>query len=238
MRNSYNKNNFKEEFYNLLKEYPEVVSVMPILIAVRDKEISILNDDLNLEKLDFSEKNTLTDEEIEKYYEFFNKTGLEHLLKEGRIRNLVDYVFGIEVGLDTNARKNRTGKIMEKIVGRIIEKICNNYNFLEYFSQMKGKDIIDKWKINLNQDENRIFDFVVYNKKSGKIYIIEVNFYNTGGSKLKATAGEYTTLNERLLKNNNLEFIWITDGKGWESSKNSLKDCYNKGVKILNLHNI
>lgn len=75
------KENFKEEFFELLKEYPEVITVFPILIAVRDNKITILNENMELETLEFKEKKYLTDEEIERYYKFFKETGLEDLLK-------------------------------------------------------------------------------------------------------------------------------------------------------------
>jgi type II restriction enzyme len=44
------------------------------------------------------------------------ETGLFDLISHHLINNLFDYVTGVEVGMNTNARKNRTGKTMSKIV--------------------------------------------------------------------------------------------------------------------------
>jgi len=231
------KENFKEEFFELLKEYPEVVTVFPILIAVRDNKITVLNENMELETLEFKEKKYLTDEEIERYYKFFKETGLEDLLKNRKIKNLVDYVFGVEVGMDTNARKNGIGDLMENIVKKYIENLCKQNKNLDYIFQATKDKIKEKWGINLTLDKtNRKFDFAVFNKNNRKLYLIEVNFYSGGGSKLKATAGEYKALNEFIKNNNsNVQFIWITDGKGWNTAKNPLKESFNSGVIILNL---
>ena len=234
------KENFKEEFISLLKEYPEVITTFPILIAVRTHSLTVLNNKtMDLETLEFRERKKLSNEDIEKYYKFFKETGLENLLKDRKIKNLVDYVFGVEVGMDTNARKNRIGKLMENIVKKYIEDdLCSKYDNIEYIFQATKDKILNKWNINLILDKtDRNFDFAIFNKNKGMLYLIEVNFYSGGGSKLKATAGEYQTLNEFITDRNdkNIKFIWITDGKGWETAKNPLKESFNKGVIILNL---
>lgn len=194
---------------------------------------------MEFETLDFKEKKELSNEEIEKYYKFFKETGLENLLKNRRIKNLVDYVFGVEVGMDTNARKNRIGKLMENIVKKYIEdNLCSKSDNIEYIFQATKDKILNKWNIDLVLDKtDRNFDFAVFNKTTKMLYLIEVNFYSGGGSKLKATAGEYQTLNEFIKNNNdkNIKFIWITDGKGWKTAKNPLKESFNSGVIILNL---
>ena len=234
------KENFKEEFISLLKEYPEVITTFPILIAVRTHSLTVLNNKtMDLETLEFRERKKLSNEDIEKYYKFFKETGLENLLEDRKIKNLVDYVFGVEVGMDTNARKNRIGKLMENIVKKYIEDdLCSKYDNIEYIFQATKDRILNKWNINLILDKtDRNFDFAIFNKNKGMLYLIEVNFYSGGGSKLKATAGEYQTLNEFITDRNdkNIKFIWITDGKGWETAKNPLKESFNKGVIILNL---
>lgn len=37
--------------------------------------------------------------------DFLKETGLDEIFISGRVKDLVDYVFGVEVGMDTNARK-------------------------------------------------------------------------------------------------------------------------------------
>lgn len=44
------------------------------------------------------------------------------LLTNHLVANLFDYVIGVEVGMDTNGRKNRTGHTMENIVQSYLEQ--------------------------------------------------------------------------------------------------------------------
>ena len=44
------------------------------------------------------------------------KTGIFDLISKHIINNLVDYATGVEVGLDSNGRKNRGGHLMEDLV--------------------------------------------------------------------------------------------------------------------------
>ena len=86
----------------------KVFEVLGILIAVRDegkKPVVDSRGNVVLLKSYFSSET--------KVVEFLQETGLASIFKSRRIKNLVDYVFGIETGLDTNARKNRSGYIME-----------------------------------------------------------------------------------------------------------------------------
>lgn len=65
-------------------------------------------------------------------YEFFCQTGLDEIFTNGKITNLHDYVFGVEVGLDTNARKNRSGKDFANIISNFLksENICFQIFFI------------------------------------------------------------------------------------------------------------
>ena len=72
------------------------------------------------------------------------------------------------------------------------------------------------------------------NKIKNKLYLIEVNYYSGGGSKLKATAGEYKELHT-FLKAQNITFIWITDGLGWQTAKSSLEETFNHNDYVINI---
>lgn len=228
------KEEMEEEFKTLISEYPEIITVFPILIAIRDDKVSVINEKIELEIFLFKERK-LNAEEVENYYNFFKNTGIEALLKDKKVKNLVDYVFGVEVGMDTNARKNRTGTSMESLVESYIKLLCSENNELEYITQATQKKIFDKWKYKVETDKtDRRFDFAILKKTQNKIFLIEVNFYGSQGSKLKATAGEYRSL-ENLLKLQNIDLVWITDGLGWESAKNALEETYNHNKYVINL---
>jgi type II restriction enzyme len=145
---------------------------------------------------------------------------------------LVDYAPGVEVGLDSNGRKNRGGPLMENLMEEFVRDTTNELN-IEYMPQATAKKIKDNWGINVKVDKSsRIIDFAINN--NGKLYFIEVNFYGGGGSKLKSTATEYIRMNE-YWNNQGIEFIWITDGAGWKSTLKPLREYFDKADYLLNL---
>lgn len=161
--------------------------------------------------------------------EFLNTTGLTEIFQSKKIKDIVDYVFGIETGLDTNARKNRSGHVMEGMVARIFDK-----NGVEYRQEVYSSEWPSITEV-LGDDEKR-FDFVI--KTTEKTYLIEVNFYSSGGSKLNEVARSYSDIAPKINSVNGFEFVWITDGIGWKSAKNKLQEAYNIIHRIYNLTNI
>jgi type II restriction enzyme len=166
---------------------------------------------------------------------FFKETGLKEFFESKVVKNLVDYCIGVEVGFDTNARKNRTGTLMENIVGNYLQNYCSKYTNFSFIEQATQKRIKEFFNYDIEIDKNsRRFDFALYNKSINKLYLIEVNYYSGGGSKLKATAGEYQYLND-FLKAQNLTFIWITDGIGWFTALRPLEETFNHNDYVINL---
>lgn len=214
------KDDLKQAIEELFNENPKTFDVLDILIAVRNnKETKVINESGKIVDLNeyFNSPN--------KIYEFIDKTGLIEIFKNKEIKNLVDYVFGIEVGLDTNARKNRSGKNMSKAVSLVFQN--HNIFFKEEVSSSEFPEISS-----LGVDIKR-FDFVI--KTQYKTYLIETNFYNSGGSKLNETARSYSDLATKINQYKNFEFVWITDGKGWIKAKNKLEEAFNTIPSIYNL---
>ena len=233
------KQNFDAEFRSLLKQHPEIVSAIPSLI-VRDGGASeifrIVEDIGDLARpdnvFDFS-KPAKTNAEIEKALLFVRNTGLIKLFSKDGVKNLVDYVIGVEAGLDSNGRKNRSGTSMESVVEAYLEDFIQNRK-LEFIPQATPKKIYDLWGFTVPVDKSsRSFDFAVSDGK--QLVLMEVNFYGGGGSKLKATAGEYKDLFE-LLNIPNVKFVWITDGGGWTTAKLPLKSAYERIDYVWNLN--
>ena len=192
------KKDFDSEFKYLLNHNPALIEMLPLLL-VRDgastKEFDILVDysskKLIYENYDFSVKNFKT-ADIDKYLYFVKASGFKKLIESQKIKNLVDYMIGVEAGLDSNGRKNRSGKAMEQIIEFFIADLCKK-NKLEYLTQANSEKIFNKWKIKIPVDKSsRRYDFVL--KKNDELIIFETNFYGGGGSKLKSTAGEYRNL--------------------------------------------
>lgn len=215
--------NIKEAVKEVFEENPKTFEVLDILIATRSKDKKqVINQNLETVLISSYYKNP------ESVYSFIRETGLEEVFKNKDITNLVDYVFGIEVGLDTNARKNRGGTLMQDTIANIFEKNRIPFEAEVYSTSLEGM-------ISLGDDLKR-FDFVIRTKR--KIYLMEVNYYNGGGSKLNETARAYTDIAPKINANPLYEFVWITDGKGWESAKTKLQEAYSNIDNIYNLTSI
>lgn len=207
----------------LWKENKNVFDILEILIAVRKSDNKkIVLDDGNVIKI-----NSLFDS-VDGVIKFVHETGLDEVFKSRKIKNLVDYIFGVETGLDTNARKNRSGHIMENTIATIF--LSNN---IQYRQEVYSSDF-PELSI-LGEDEKR-FDFVI--KTTNKTYLIEVNFYSGGGSKLNETARAYTELAPKINSLDDFEFVWITDGQGWLSAKNKLEEAFYTIPRVYNLTTI
>jgi len=213
------KNNLEEAINDLYEENPKVFEVLDILIAVRNKNTKTLDNTgkiVSLENYFTSPKSIL---------EYICETRLAEVFKNKEITNLVDYVFGIEVGLDTNARKNRGGDNMSKAVSLLFDR-----EEVYYKKEVNSTLFLDIESLGV--DVKR-FDFVIKTKK--KTYLIETNFYNTGGSKLNEVARAYSEVAPKINQYENYEFVWITDGQGWLSAKNKLEEAYNTIPSVYNL---
>lgn len=224
------KKNIEKEFVDLIKKYPDTKKVLPILVACREKIFTIITD-YNYKKINYSTYNfnALDDK---KALEFARGTGILKLFNDFKIKNLVDYVFGVEVGIGTHGRKNRAGSAMEDLVDMNIKKICKDTD-MEYLQKASSASVQAKWNIDLAVDRsNRILDFII--KNGNLLYLIEVNFYSGVGSKLKATAGEYKAINKFWLSHG-YRFIWITDGFGWKNAKKPLSEAFEDLDFVLNI---
>lgn len=227
------KEDIEMEAFNLIKQYPQVIKAFPTLIAVREKSIDILIDSKNFiyKKYSFT-KGKLTDEECKELAHFVVNSGIGEILKDKKVKNLVDYATGVEVGLDSNGRKNRGGTLMEGLVEEFVADTCQNIG-LQYMAQANAKKIKAEWNIEIVVDKSsRNLDFAI--NKNGKLFFIECNFYGGGGSKLKSTATEYIEMN-RYWNKQGIEFIWITDGAGWKSTLKPLREYFDKANYLLNL---
>jgi len=224
--------NIEAEFEGLMAKYPETLKCIPLLLAVRENEIYAQDEDGEF-KYNFKNANY----SIEQYKLFMRKTGLFDLLSKRLVANLVDYATGVETGLDSNGRKNRGGHQMENLVESFL--LSAGLKTEEtYFKEMTISAIEKKWGINLSTLSNqgkvvKRLDFVV--KKGATIYGIEANFYASSGSKLNETARSYKNMAISSKEITNFEFVWFTDGKGWNSAKNNLEETFDTMEHVYNI---
>ena len=227
--------NIEKDFEDIITKYPETLKSIPLLLAVRSNEISVTDADGEY-NFSFRKQNYSIDD----YKMFMRKTKLFDLLENHIVSNLVDYATGVETGLDSNGRKNRGGHLMENLVEDYIQK-AGFIKGQNYFKEMYIHEIENKWKIDLSAISNqgkmeKRFDFVI--KTDNQIYVIETNFYSSGGSKLNETARSYKTLAQEVATIEGVTFIWFTDGCGWNSAKHNLEETFDILDTIYNINDL
>lgn len=233
--------NIKYDFKVLLKKYPEILKCIPILLAVRSNEIYCQDEkggmlyDFSVKEFPCNSKN-----HYENISYFMEQTGLFDLLQNRIINNLIDYVTGVETGLDSNGRKNRGGHLMENLV----ESYIQNAGFIKdktYYKEMKIKDIEKKFGVDLSAISNKgktvkRFDFVI--KTKDVVYGIETNFYASSGSKLNETARSYKQIAQEAKEIDGFKFVWFTDGNGWLDARNNLEETFDVMEHIYNIKDL
>ncbi len=223
------KDDIETSAKDLLKEYPKIIGIIPALLAYRERKVKLLSDVSNFSITEYDFTKAI---DVDKAVMFLKKTGFLQLLSDRNIKSIPDYFIGVEVGLDSNGRKNRSGTSMEDIAEFFIKDICLRNGF-EYIVQATADKIKKKWNkdITVTKSSKRI-DFAV--NTPNKLYLIETNFYGGGGSKLKSTAGEYAEIYHQWTRDGH-QFIWITDGLGWKSTQRPLRDTFDNTDYIINL---
>lgn len=222
-------------FDKLVAQYPEILKCIPLLLAVRRSEIYAVDEEGGFD-YDFSTPNL----SAEQYKIFMRKTGLFNLISKHLVNNLVDYATGVEVGLDSNSRKNRGGHLMENLVEKYIRK-AGFAKGKTYFKEMYIHEIENKWGLDLSAISNqgraeKRFDFVA--KTGNMIYGIETNFYASSGSKLNETARSYKTIANESADINEFTFVWFTDGKGWMHARHNLEETFDVMDNLYNIHDL
>ena len=203
-----NKEELNQRIQKIWEEKPQVFQVLPYLLAVRDNKNFAW-----LEKENIQYWENLTKEKIKKL--IFN-SGLSEYLTNGQIRDLKDYCLGVEVGLGTHGRKNLVGTEMEKTIETLLKKYQIKYT----------KQVLLKFQDN----GKKLFDFAI--KLKEKNYYLETSFYNSPGSKVSEIIRSYSSVLEKV-KKNEMNFLWILDGKGLISCKTVLKDTYLKNKDFM-----
>lgn len=219
------------DFEHLVTKYPETLKCIPLLLAIRSQEISATDTNGS-----FIYNFRQTNYPLSQYAYFMQETGLFDLISNHLINNLIDYATGVEVGLDSNGRKNRGGHLMENLVETYLQN-----SHLTYYKEMNLSDIEKRWSINLSLISNqgkteKRFDFVV--KTPTMIYGIETNFYGSSGSKLNETARSYKTLALESSQIPGFTFVWFTDGNGWQNARHNLEETFDVLPHLYNISDL
>lgn len=211
-----NEIEFKDKFERLYSQRPESFDILPLFISSRNKEIKYWSSDGEAKTYGFDKKETV--------YDFLIESGLrDNLFMNNRYKNVLDYILGLEVGLSSNDKKNYTGTWMSNQIANMLK----NYD-IAFRKEVPYKEIIDA-----NRIKDKTFDFVFTLDEI--TYCIEVNFFNTSGSKINSEADRFIDLNKEFQNYEDIEFIWVTDGIGLRKNQPSI----NKAMKAIeNLYNL
>lgn len=227
--------NIEKDFEALIVKYPAILKCIPVLLAVRVNEIYAVDGDgefiYDFKTCDYS---------AEQYTAFMRKTGLFDLIQNHIVNNLVDYATGVETGLDSNGRQNRSGHLMENVVESYIQK-AGFIKGVNYFKEMYIHSVNEKWNVDISAIANtgkteKRFDFVV--KTDNQVYVIETNCYSSGGSKLNETARSYKQIAQEIDSVQGVTFVWFTDGAGWIKARHNLEEAFDIMPHIYNINDM
>ncbi|MBQ7252448.1 MAG: type II restriction endonuclease [Kiritimatiellae bacterium] len=224
----------ERDLSSLIADYPKVLRVMPLLLASREHSFDVMVDakKLLVKRFDF-EGRAPSAADIASCVRFLRQSGLLDILADRKVKSIPDYYFGIEVGLDSNARKNRSGDLMESLVENFVVETAEALH-ADYMAQATKAKIKAHWDFDLQMDKSeRRVDFAIF--RDDRLFLLETNFYGGGGSKLKSTATEYCEMFKRYSRQRRVEFLWITDGYGWKGTQAPLREYCQKADYLLNL---
>lgn len=238
----------EQDFLALCAKYPDVLKVVPTLLAVRQSKVPVLEAGI-LTEYNFGKKGEKNSPQ--EYADFMRATGLFDIMEHHAVSSLSDYVTGVEVGLDSNGRKNRGGHLMENLVESYLvqaglkRREVTDSVMLDgqvetgvYFKEFYANVAMERWGIDLSAITNngkgeKRFDFVV--KVGDELFGIETNFYSGGGSKLNETARSYKTITQEAAAIDGFTFVWVTDGAGWKSARGNLRETFEVLNTVYNL---
>ncbi|MCD6372525.1 MAG: hypothetical protein J7L37_03100 [Thermococcus sp.] len=211
------QNEAKIVLKKIIKNHPSVLPVIPALIAERGINGRVDVYDPHKRKFwefDFN-PHSVSEAEVDGIIEFCEKSGVLDLLRQ--VENLHEYLLGVEVGIDTNSRKGRSGALFEGMVKKLIE--INVPEYIKAVPQDKNFSLYETIQ-KTRRGKAKRHDLVLY-KDNTPIVAIEINFYNTTGSKPIEIVGSYITLN-RVAQKKGITFVWVTDGPAWKKMKEPL----------------
>lgn len=225
----------------LLRKYPQVIPVLPALIANADRKksrcIIPLAEDLSrglVKTYDFSTTVTpLTQDQIETYVEFLLKSGVLSLLEQ--IKSVFDYVTGVEVGLDSNARKNRSGKCAIEALRPAVEQALKRLPQIDSKAEATYAYLAAQGCTLPVNFTNTRWDWAFWTLKAPRRFaVMEVNHYGSTGSKADPIVVNYAT-RQQILKEAGIGFIWVTDGGAWLKRRPVLREMFDRIDHLINI---
>lgn len=164
--------------------------------------------------------------------EELQKIGLQYVVDHSA--DIRDHYRGMLVGMETHSRKNRQGSCFENIAQERIEEIVDQLQQEGYDAHVEAEYTTE---YNDESGQKKTVDFGIF--EDGELRVVfEANCYKGGGSKPSEIRRSYNHVASRM-RNDGVEFVWITDGQGWgKSLTNVLRESYNDITDVYNLHQV
>jgi hypothetical protein len=164
--------------------------------------------------------------------EELQKIGLQYVVENSA--DVRDHYRGMLVGMETHSRKNRQGTCFEDIVGEQLEEIVEQLQEEGYEARLETEYTTE---YNDESGQKKTVDFAMLKDDEIRV-VFEANCYKGGGSKPSEIRRSYNYVSRRM-RNDAVEFVWITDGQGWgKSLTNVLRESYNDITDVYNLHQV
>jgi len=220
--------------------HPDTLKTIPYLLGIREDKMNdgVLNvfDAGGDYQLDFK---NIDGSNVDSYIKFLKDSGLLDVLKGNGIHASVhDYTYGVEAGLNSNARKNRSGNEGESHLATILQNIVDNYpdvNIIRH-EQTTYDKIVGEWYHLANfpkELSNRRFDGSLFCPERQRGLFAEVNNFNSSGSKSKSVSSEFDNVHAIFSRTPHI-FVYITDGKGWIRDTTHLRTIINHVPNVFN----
>lgn len=228
----------EDELIAFFTERSELLKLVPQLLGIREQKFEKPTSKKILKVegiegeylLNFSEIDV---DNLEQYLTFVFDSGLADLLLRGLSKSVNDYAVGVEAGMDSNGRKNRSGQRGELYMENVLSTLAESYGF-KWRGQTTYQYIKNEYNVELDDSLETVrFDGSLYNPTNGMLYLFEINNFSSGGSKLKASGGEFS-LRQQVFANSTHQFIYITDGQGWDTDASHLKKIISSIDNVFN----
>ena len=165
------------------------------------------------------------DSAARKFAEMLRDLGFARILAQ---RDLKAVFLGLQLGLEPNRRKNVGGDAFADEIERVLQKVVEA--IAEHGIELKLKR---EFTIRYGNGLSKKVDFALLQDGHTRVGL-EVNFYTVAGSKPSEIKRSYGNVLEAL-RDEGVELLWITDGKGYRDMHRSLRDAF---VIMPNIYNL
>lgn len=140
-----------------LNEDFSLMSILPLFIAVNTSKATFIDSNGQYQTISFNKSTN----DLSVYMEFIKTSGIVDVLKKVKSVGVEKYLFGILVGMDSNTRKNRMGRLAEDKLEEFLQKTGNPYYKEVTLETIKGRYNVDISQLSNHKVSSKRFDYVM-----------------------------------------------------------------------------